>query len=76
MYEVHSGAKAQQDIQGISIGSVAKWQCCPLREATSAALPYTRRAGFWAVHKSTRPVQPGFGSSHLAQVYRGPLLLR
>ena len=42
----------------ILIGSVAKWQCCPLREATSAALPYTRRAGFWAVHKSTRPVQP------------------
>ena len=37
---------------------MAKWQCCPLREATSAALPYTRRAGSWAVHKSTRPVQP------------------
>ena len=40
------------------IGSMAKWLCCPLREATSAALLYTRRAGFWAVHKSTRPVQP------------------
>ena len=38
--------------------SVAKWQCCSLREATSAALPYTRRAGFWEVHESTRPVQP------------------
>ena len=40
------------------VGSVAKWQCCPLREATSAALPYTRRAGFWVVHESTRPVGP------------------
>ena len=40
------------------VGSVAKWLCCPLREATSAALPYTRQAGFWAVHKSPRPVQP------------------
>ena len=40
------------------IGSVAKWLCCPLREATSAALPYTRRAGLWAVAGSTRPVQP------------------
>ena len=53
----------QQDFLGVialmeMIGSVAKWQCCSLREATSAALPYTRRAGFWAVHESTRPVQP------------------
>ena len=39
-------------------GSVAKWLCCPLREATSAALPYTRRTGFWVVPGSTRPVQP------------------
>ena len=43
---------------GHLIGSVAKWLCCPLREATSAALPYTRRAGFWAVAGSTRPVEP------------------
>ena len=40
------------------LGSVAKWLCCPLREATSAALPYTRRAGLWAAAGSTRPVQP------------------
>ena len=40
------------------IGSVAKWLCCPLREATSAALPYTRRAGFLVLPESTRPVQP------------------
>ena len=43
---------------GTIFGSVAKWQCCSLREATSAALPYTRRAGLWAVAESTRPVQP------------------
>ena len=30
----------------------------PLREATSAALPYTRRAGFLVVPESTRPVHP------------------
>ena len=42
----------------IFIGSVAKWLCCPLREATSAALPYTRRAGIWACTESTRPAQP------------------
>ena len=40
------------------VGNVAKWLCCPLREATSAALPYTRRAGFLACTESTRPVQP------------------
>ena len=41
------------------IGSVAKRLCCPLREeGTSAALSYTRRAGFWAVPGSTRPVEP------------------
>ena len=38
--------------------SVAKWQCCSLREATSAALPCTRRTGFWVAHESIRPVQP------------------
>ena len=45
-------------IHMIIIGSVAKWLCCPLREATSAALPYTRRAGFLVLPESTRPVQP------------------
>ena len=43
---------------GRIVGSVAKWLCCPLREATSAALPYTRRAGFLVLPESTRPVQP------------------
>ena len=59
--EYDGGADGWEDyeakVKGI-IGSVAKWQCGPLREATSAALPDTRRAGFWAVHESTRPVQP------------------
>ena len=45
-------------IEGSVIGSMAKWLCSPLGEATSAALPYTRRAGFWACTESTRPVQP------------------
>ena len=56
------------------IGSVAKWLCCPLREATSAALPYTRRAGFLVVPESTRPVQPRSTQPPAPQPPKGTLL--